>query len=214
MGEIQVIRKGIRLDVKPNMILKTNDRIRTGSDIAAVIRFPNGSQLYVRSNGDIKIGSVFAFVGELFIRVKGAFQVDTEFVTAGAEGTEWVMQVASNGDIRCTVLEGRVRVASTENLLESTLVIADRQYLMHHKLYVKMQLAPKEELNQMKRWINQIDRLTRDPQSFPNDNYNRSLPFNFNFDFHRQRTDQYPRENKSDRPDRTPYPSSGSDRLY
>lgn len=169
---VWVMRRGIRLDATPNMALHTGDEIRTGSSSAVAIRFPNGSQLYLKSNTHIRIGSVFAFVGELFVRVKGAFQVDTEFVTAGAEGTEWVMNISPDGDTRCMVLKGRVRVASKENSWKPMSVIANRLSMTYGPKpswtgvvasRQELFLAPQQELNKTKYWIDQMDRLTQEP---------------------------------------------------
>lgn len=169
--KVWIMRRGIRLDTTPNMTLHIGDEIRTGRNSAVAIRFPNGSQLYLRSNSRIKIGSVFAFFGELFVRVKGAFQVDTEFVTAGAEGTEWVMNIAPDGNIRCTVLEERVRLASKENAWRPMSVIANRlsmtygprASLMMPMPQQELIIAPQQELNAMKYWIGQIDHLAQEP---------------------------------------------------
>jgi hypothetical protein len=205
--QIQVTRRGVGLDVTPNMTLETGDTIRTGSGVAVAIRFPNGSQLYVRSNSRIRIGSVFAFVGELFVRVKGAFRVDTEFVTAGAEGTEWMMRVSPNGDTRCVVLEGRTRMASNEQRWRSISVRANDQMITNGADYQRVTSAPPEEIRQIKRWVSQIDRLTQEPQTIDNDP---APPFFFHF---KQKT--YP-EKKGDYPDRNhrerrPYPRPRED---
>ena len=201
--QIQVIRRGVGLDVTPNMTLETGDTIKTGSDVAAAIRFPNGSQLYVRSNSRIRIGSVFAFVGELIVRVKGAFQVDTEFVTAGAEGTEWVMKVSPNGDTRCIVLEGRTRMASNEQRWRSISVSANDQMITNGADYQQVTSAPPEEIRQIKRWVGQMDRLTREPQSQTSDN-NPAPPFFFHFNrkTYPDKKGDYPNSN-----DREPKPS-------
>jgi hypothetical protein len=172
------------------MPLNIGDEVWTGPNSAGAIRFPNGSQLYLRSNSHIKIGSVFTFFGELFVRVRGAFQVDTEYVTAGAEGTEWVMLVSPNGDTRSTVLEGRVRIASRENFWRPMLITAtnQNQIVTRSSRYTEMMLASREEVSEMKHWIGEIDRLAREPQpqatqdDFP-------FPFIFQFNF-------YPRHNQ------------------
>ena len=196
--QLKIIRRGVFLNVTLPMALKTGDRIKTGPSLAAAIRFPNGSQLYLRSNSHIKIGSVFAFFGELFVRVKGAFQVDTEFVTAGAEGTEWVMRVAPNGDTRCTVLEGRVRVASRENFWGPMSMIVNRQNVTRGSRYTEMISAPQGELNEMKRWIGQIDQLAREPPQSPtpDDHYNRPSSFHFYFNPPDRRTYRHPEEHE------------------
>ena len=218
--QIQVIRRGGSLSVTPNMTLETGDIMRTGSDVAAAIRFPNGSQLYVRSDSHIRIGSVFAFVGELFVRVKGGFQVDTEFVTAGAEGTEWVLRVSPNGDTRCTVLEGRARMASNEQRWGPIFVGVNNQMVTYGAEYQQVTSASPEDIRQIKRWVGQIDRIIQEsrPQAIDE---NRSFPFIFHFNSRRghdrgMRGDRPDRTDRDDRPDRTdtdrqPYPKPRED---
>jgi len=209
--QIRVIRAGVRLDVTPNMTLETGDTVRIGPDVAAAIRFPNGSQLYVRSNSHIRIGSIFAFVGELFVRAKGAFQVDTEFVTAGVEGTEWVMRVSPNGDTRCIVMEGRVRMASNEQRWRPMSVEANNQMITYGVEYQQVAAAPLEEIRQIKRWVGQIDRIIQESQPQPIEE-NRFFPFTIHFNSYRG----HDRGMRGDRPDRTdtdrqPYPKPRED---
>ena len=196
--QIRIIRAGVRLDVTPNMILETGDAIRIGPDVAAAIRFPNGSQLYVRSNSHIRIGSIFAFFGELFVRAKGAFQVDTEFVTAGVEGTEWVMRVSPNGDTRCIVMEGRVRMASNEQRWRPMSVEANNQMTTYGAEYQQVASTPPEEIRQIKRWVGQMDRIIQEYRPQPIDE-NRFFPFIIHFNSYRG----HDRGMRGDRPDRT-----------
>lgn len=185
--QVRVLRSDSRLNTIPRMPLNIGDEVWTGPNSAGAIRFPNGSQLYLRSNSHIKMGSVFTFFGELFVRVRGAFQVDTEYVTAGAEGTEWVMLVSPNGDTRSTVLEGRVRVASRENFWRPMSITANNQnqIVTRSSRYTEMMLASREEVSKMKHWIGEIDRLAQEPQpqavkdDFP-------FPFIFQFNSYRR----------------------------
>lgn len=208
--EVRILRRELRLDAMLNMRLYAGDEVWTGPGAAAAIRFPNGSQLYLRSNSRVRIGSVFAFVGQLFVRVKGAFQVDTEFVTAGAEGTEWVTLVLPNGEIRSTVLEGRVRIASTRNFWRPVLVPTNMQNVARDSHYPETMPTSPEELNEMRRWIGQIDRLVRAPES-PMSEYNRPPLFQFYFNSLRRRPDRHSEEYRPDRPDRGSDPNSGGD---
>lgn len=185
--QVRVLRSDSRLNTIPRMPLNIGDEVWTGPNSAGAIRFPNGSQLYLRSNSHIKMGSVFTFFGELFVRVRGAFQVDTEYVTAGAEGTEWVMLVSPNGDTRSTVLQGRVRVASKENFWKPILITANNQnqIVTRSSRYTEMMLASREEVSEMKHWIGEIDRIAQEPQpqavkdDFP-------FPFIFQFNSYRR----------------------------
>lgn len=176
--QIRVMRRGVRVSATPNMQLLIGDRIRTGPKYAVTLRFPNGSELYLKPDSLIRIGSVFAFFGEMFVRVRGAFQVDTEFVTAGAEGTEWVMRVSEDGDIECTILEGRVRMVSKQNYWAPLSVPPNQRYVTHGLKDAEMKPASSKELDAMKQWIEQMDRVlqndsypttpdARDPVLFP-----------------------------------------------
>lgn len=205
-----VVRRGVRLDVTPNMRLNTGDEVWTGPGSAVAIRFANGSQLYLRANGHIRIGSIFAFVGELFVRVKGAFQVDTEFVTAGAEGTEWVMTISPNGDTRCIVLEGRITVASNRQLWKPMSVGANNQGMAYGAVW-DMTSVPANKMSEIRNWVGQIDSLARETQPRTIDD-NRPFPFIIQFNSYR-RQDRDPRD---DRPERTdtdhrPYPKPRED---
>jgi len=200
--QVRIKREGILLDAAPDMPLRKGDLIRTGPNVAVAIRFPNGTQLYVRSDSRIRIGSIFAFVGELFVRVRGAFQVDTEFVTAGAEGTEWVMAISPRGDTRCTVLEGRVRMASRENVWRSLSITANRTYITRGWRHTEMMPASPEELSEMRRWIDQIDRLIgSQPAQTPEDIG--PPPFHTRIDVHRHHDRDWGGERPT-RPERNP----------
>jgi hypothetical protein len=207
---VRVLRGDRRLDTTPNMRLNLGDEIWTGPDSSVAIRFPNGSQLYLRSNSHVQIGSAFAFVGELFVRVKGAFQVDTEFVTAGAEGTEWVMLVSSNGDTRSIVLEGRVRMVSSKQLWQPMTVGANSQILTVGARKMEMIPASPSDINDIKRWVSQIDRLVRVPES-PMSEYNRPPLFQFYFNSLHRRRDRHPGEYRPDRSDRSSDLNPGGD---
>lgn len=213
--QVRVLRSDSRLNTIPRMPLNIGDEVWTGPNSAVAIRFPNGSQLYLRSNSHIKIGSVFTFFGELFVSVRGAFQVDTEFVTAGAEGTEWVMLVSPNGDTRSMVLGGRVRVASRKNFWRPMLMTENNQVVTRDSRSVETMLATQEELNEMRYWINQIDQLVREPQLQPPTNSNPfpgiflKFPFNINPGIHPGR-DSGSNENYPDSNNHQPNPSPNS----
>ena len=139
---------------------------------------------------------------QLFVRVRGAFQVDTEFVTAGAEGTEWVMAISPRGDTRCTVLEGRVRMASRENVWRSLSITANRTYITRGWRHTEMMPASPEELSEMRRWIDQIDRLIgSQPAQTPEDIG--PPPLHTRIDVHRHH-DRNPGGERPTRPERNP----------
>ena len=152
-----VIRQGTRLQTVPQRELTPGDQIWTGPRAIAVLRFANGSAVYLRPNSHIGIGSVFAFVGELFVRVKGLFQVDMEFVTAGAEGTEYVIRVLPNAETQCIVLQGRVRVAPKSQRWRPVSVRANEQVVTRGEGYREVRAASPRDIATIKYWVSQID---------------------------------------------------------
>ena len=161
-SEIQdtwVVRRGTRLNTILDMPLEIDDEVWTGPNSTAVIRFLSGSMVYLRPSSHIRIGSIFMFIGELFVRVKGVFQVDTEFVTAGSEGTEWVMKVLANVDSRCIVLQGRINMESKGQRWKPALVGANEQFTWRGQDYRKLGPASLEDLNKIRQWVSQIDQI-------------------------------------------------------
>jgi hypothetical protein len=81
-GLVAVTRDGYRQDAYPGLALRVGDRIETGPSAHAVIRYPSGTELLMRPNSGGRISSPTDFFGEVFVKVKGVFSVDTTFVKA------------------------------------------------------------------------------------------------------------------------------------
>ena len=60
----------------------------------------------MRPNSGGRIGSLTEFVGEVFVKVKGFFSVDTTFVKAGARGTAYLVRTHAGGTTSVVVVEG------------------------------------------------------------------------------------------------------------
>ncbi|MGH8717665.1 MAG: FecR family protein [Burkholderiales bacterium] len=91
-------------------------RIATDSESIAVVRYTNGSVVYVGPNSIFRLGSIFVEIGEAFVKaaatVKEALAVDTANVKAVVSGTEIAVRVRAREDVTVTVLEDRVRCIS------------------------------------------------------------------------------------------------------
>jgi hypothetical protein len=94
------------------MTLEKGDRVTTGPGATAVIRWPSGSVAHLHPNSRARIGSLFELVGEVFVRVRGRFVLETEFVIVGAEGTSYLVRAVPSGEAEVLVLDGRVTVSS------------------------------------------------------------------------------------------------------
>ena len=114
-GELALVtvqRGATRLETEPGMTLQRGDRIITGPRATAVIRWPSGSEAHLYPNSRVRIGSLFDLVGEVFVRIRGRFVIETEFMRAGAEGTSFVVRAVPSGEASVIVLDGRVIVSS------------------------------------------------------------------------------------------------------
>ena len=86
---VDVIRKGVRSQPKHNMSLEPGDEVQTSAQSTVVLSFADGARVYVQPNTHVRLGSIFVFIGEVLVKVKGYFAVQTEYATAGSEGTEY-----------------------------------------------------------------------------------------------------------------------------
>lgn len=115
-SEIHVLRAGKPVRVMPGGMLEKGDIIETGPQTSALIRFMDAGEVILRPSTRIEIlnPSLRLFFGELFAKVRGAFEIQHEYGTAAAEGTEFVVGATSGGGtrLRVTVLEGHVRLSS------------------------------------------------------------------------------------------------------
>jgi hypothetical protein len=108
-----VIRDGVRQEAYAAMTLHVGDRIETGPRADAVIRYASGTEVLMRPNSGGRIGSLTDVIGEVFVKVKGIFSVDTTFVKAGARGTAYLVRTYAGGTTSVVVIEGIVDVGST-----------------------------------------------------------------------------------------------------
>jgi hypothetical protein len=109
---VEVIRQGVRSPVQDNMGVQPGDEIRTGPQTTAVLSFIDGARVFVQPGTHIRIGSVFVYFGEVLVKVKGYFQVETRYATAGSEGTQYLVRVDPGDQVRVVVAEGRVGLVS------------------------------------------------------------------------------------------------------
>lgn len=110
--EVQIFRKGVRVATQLGMELEKEDEIRTNADSTAVLRFADGTEIIVAANTHVKISSLFVFLGEIYVKARGLFGVETEFVTAGVEGTEYLLTVGRGSSVTLVVLDGTVSMTS------------------------------------------------------------------------------------------------------
>jgi hypothetical protein len=125
-GRLHVIREGETREGTPGMRVQKGDTIMTAADGVAVVTLQAGWEVIFEPGTVAKIEnpSIFVKIGKLIIKklkeVKEALTVNNEFVSAGAEGTEFVFEVTPDSAVQLAVLEGRVVVHSRLARWDST----------------------------------------------------------------------------------------------
>lgn len=158
-GHVQVNRNGSWIEARANTVLQDGDWISTGPNAHALIRFPSGSQLYLRPNTRGRIGSFSEMVGEVFAKIRGAFAVQTTFVKAGAEGTEYSVRASQSGEYAVAVYEGKVRLSSLANAWPP--VLLDTGSMAAGRPQVPPRPGPTSpmEAARTRAWVEMVDRV-------------------------------------------------------
>jgi hypothetical protein len=158
---VRIYRDGVLLDTQARMPLRDGDIITTGPNAFAVIRFASGSVAYLRPDSRARLGSLSEFIGEAFARIRGAFAIQTTFVKAGAEGTEYAVRALPTGETVVTVFEGAVQVSSPTAQWPPLRLQAGQMTTMTAMGRPHAMTAPPAELALTRRWVERIDALVR-----------------------------------------------------
>lgn len=161
-GLAVVVRKGVREEAYAGMTLQPGDRIDTGPRADAVLRYTSGTELVLRPNSGGRIGSLSDFVGEVFVKVKGFFSVDTTFVKAGARGTAYLVRTHAGGATSVVVVEGIVDVGSTTGAWQTVPLSAGTMALAHPRGPQPMP-ADVDDLARTRDWVERVERLVPPP---------------------------------------------------
>ncbi len=157
-GLIRVWRDGRPMEGQIGLTLLRGDFIESGPRADAVIRFPNGSTLYMRPDSRGRVGSLSEAVGEFFARIKGVFSIESSFVRAAANGTAFLVRAQTDGETTVTVLEGSVHVDSTRGAWQRILVGAGQSVVAQVRASPVM-AADERDMRRTRDWADQLDRL-------------------------------------------------------
>lgn len=174
-GLVQVNRNAAWLDAKANTVLQEGDWISTGSNAYALIRYPSGSEIYMRPGTRGRIGSFSGMVGEVFAKIRGVFAVQTTFVKAGAEGTAYSVRASPSGEYAVMVLDGTVRLSSLSNAWPSVALgpasmAAGRPQTAPHPTP-----TPAYEAERTHAWVDRMEKLLPAPPSQASSNVGKAL---------------------------------------
>lgn len=110
-GEVEVRQGGRRFRGQDGTALFRGDEVRTFPTSYALLTFLDGDRVWLDYDTHVRLGSIFAFFGRVFASVSGVFQVDSQFVAASTEGTEFTVAIgrAGSGSFSVAVRSGVVR---------------------------------------------------------------------------------------------------------
>lgn len=129
-GRVDVVQQGRLVTGADGMPLYAGDEIRTFPSTYAQCRFVDGDRVWLDFDTRVRMGSIFTLFGRVFASVSGIFQVDSEFVAASSEGTEYTVTIGRSrpefsvavrrGAVVCQPRQGRwrpVRLAAGQRLI-------------------------------------------------------------------------------------------------
>jgi hypothetical protein len=109
-GRVDVAQAGRMLAGRDGMALYRGDEVRTFASTYAQVRFSDGDRVWLDYETRVRVGSIFTFFGRVFASVSGVFEVDSEFVAASSEGTQYTVTIGRPGrmDFSVAVRSGAV----------------------------------------------------------------------------------------------------------
>jgi hypothetical protein len=161
----QLVRNGTSYQFSPGVALQPGDALWTGPDAAAVISYPGGARAYVYPNTRVRIGSIIDDIGKVFVKVKGAFKVQTNFVTAGSEGTQYWVDVQALDQVKVVVVEGVVRLSSNAAIWPARALRGNEQAQISGANAPVQGPANAADIRRETDWVNRMDRLVPVPTS-------------------------------------------------
>jgi len=145
--------------------LQSGDEIWTGPQTIAVLSFMDGARVFVQPATHLRIGSIFVYLGEVLVKVKGYFQVETRYVTAGSEGTQYLVRVDPDDQLRVAVVEDRVGLVSRSQRWNKTILGPGQSARIDGEAPPRVDAKPmsSEEVEDIRRRINDLDALVPQP---------------------------------------------------
>ena len=161
----QLVRNGTSYQFSPGVALQPGDALWTGPEGAAVISYPGGARAYIYPNTRVRIGSLIDDIGKVFVKVKGAFKVQTNFVTAGSEGTQYWVDVQALDQVKVVVVEDVVSLASNPAVWPTRRLRAGEQAVLSGANGPVQGPANPADIRRETDWVNRMDKLVPVPTS-------------------------------------------------
>ncbi len=172
LRSIQVIRDGRSLSPELNMLLRKNDEIITSADTRAILSVLDdayevtlGPATEIRLENPsifVRIGRVFYVIRKRLEEIREELEVESEFVTAGAEGTEFFFGVDAANEVKVAVVEGSVRVSPRNETGWAPVVYGalEQGVIRGPQRPERMPDLTMAEAGTLTAWAREVDRLT------------------------------------------------------
>ncbi len=164
---VRVVRQERPIAVDAPMALEPGDEVDVGAGTVARIVFPGGHEVTLLPGTRIRLGSIIQYIGELIVKAKGYFRVETEYWEAGVEGTEFKVQLTPDKAGTVSVVEGSIRLRSRAGHWPETGVGAGEQATLHGAAPPTKALMTKAQITAIKSQVRPTFRppaLRRMPQ--------------------------------------------------
>ncbi len=162
-GLVQIHRNGTPIAGVAQTVLQPGDEVATGPRAEALIRFPSGSKVFMRPNTRGRIGSFIDMIGEVFVKIRGAFAVQTTFVKAGAEGTEYLVRAKTGGDYAVIVFDGSVRLSSLTDAWQPISLHPGEMSAGRPQRAPRATQATAAQMELTRAWVERMERLVPEP---------------------------------------------------
>ncbi|EDN71253.1 WD-40 repeat protein [Beggiatoa sp. PS] len=158
-GEYRKNIADLRLIRIENTPLKTGDVVITRPKEVKTICFRGGTEVILKPNTKVKIQSVFEYFGEVIVKVRDylthfrkKFQVETKYVVAGTEGTEFQVTGDSQNQVDVILSEGRVNLISKDQKWPIAPLMVNKKARMRQQQPPQIEAATQEEIQSIKQW--------------------------------------------------------------
>lgn len=168
LGGVEITRQGELLTIELKMNLKVEDEVKTDSTSIAVLKL-GSTEVLLKPNSHIKLinptHKIFVFIGELFVRVKGAFGVEMVHVAAGTAGTEFLVTVRENDAVSVVVLSGTVQLESMTQAWRPVKLRKSQGGTVLGLEPPETRKVDRNEYNGIIQWVNQVEKIYREDKA-------------------------------------------------
>lgn len=164
---VSVVRQGREIGVEVPMALEPGDEVEVRTGAMALLGFPGGHEVTLLPGTRVRVGSIFHYFGELIVKAKGYFRVETEYWTAGVKGTEFEVQLSPDKRGKVSVVEGTISLTSRTAPWPETEVRANEVAILQGAAPPTKTLMTRSQIDTIKTQLRRSMRLRPPPRLRP-----------------------------------------------